>query len=406
MVSQKLSQKTKILNMKKVLTILLLLIVACSGSSEETALEDTTTTTIPPAPTSDINYIELYNTKLGTELCSDAKEIDTTSEECLSQYKENLNYLITLQNKIGDFGSDLIAYYETYPELVNQEYKDYINFVENVYSQVFLEFSDVENKYIERFGGLPVVNEIIFNENLNVNCPVTGYFKHTENLKTLEVSFANNSNETIVFEINKKISEFRSSLINSGGLFKSNDIKATNFLDEEFELENNFEFFVNHMFHRVAGIEIISNNLDYEDLLIIEILIEHTSPIENVSIAFFDPFSESIYSEIYTDELIKIDDKTSKAVLSAYLLKEDLGNSRKRLSTSESAAEIYLYDQVFNHRLSTVHIISGNTKDSLWTDSYNLANGISFPLPTRCGSLGQHEIKNIDYENLLINTNF
>jgi len=148
------------------------------------------------------------------------------------------------------------------------------------------------------------------------------------------------------------------------------------------------------------------NNLDYEDLLIIEILIEHTSPIENVSIAFFDPFSESIYSEFYKDELIKIDDKTSKAVLSAYLLKEDLGNSRKRLSTSESAAEIYLYDQVFNHRLSTVHIISGNTKDSLWTDSYNLANGISFPLPTRCGSLGQHEIKNIDYENLLINTNF
>ena len=108
--------------MKKVLVLLLLFIVVCGGSSEETVAEDTTTTsvqdtttttvqdttttTIPPAPTSDINYIELYNTKLGTELCSDAKEIDTTTEECLRQYKENLNYLITLQNEIGNFGSD------------------------------------------------------------------------------------------------------------------------------------------------------------------------------------------------------------------------------------------------------------------------------------------------------------
>ena len=105
--------------MKKVLVLLLLLMLACGGSSEETVaedtttttVEDTTTTTIPPAPTSDINYIQLYNTKLGTELCSDAKEVDTTSEECLRQYKENLNYLITLQNEIGGFATDLIAYY-------------------------------------------------------------------------------------------------------------------------------------------------------------------------------------------------------------------------------------------------------------------------------------------------------
>ena len=111
--------------MKKVLFLFLLLLVTCGGSSEETAVEDTTTTsvketvttnvqdttttTIPPAPTSDTNYVELYNSKLGTELCNDAKEIDTTSEECLRQYKENLNYLITLQNEIGDFASALIA---------------------------------------------------------------------------------------------------------------------------------------------------------------------------------------------------------------------------------------------------------------------------------------------------------
>ena len=115
---------------------MLLLIFACSGSSEETTVqdnttttvEDTTTATIPQALTSDIKYIEVHNTKLGTELCSYAKEIDITSEECLRQYKENLNYLINLQNEIGDFVSDLIAYYETYPELVNQECEDCINF--------------------------------------------------------------------------------------------------------------------------------------------------------------------------------------------------------------------------------------------------------------------------------------
>ncbi|GIR19937.1 hypothetical protein CM15mP35_01980 [bacterium] len=103
--------------MKKVYILSLLFIVTCGGTSKETVIEDTTTTTVqdtttttvqdtttttvPPAPTSDINYIELYNSKLGAELCSDAKEIDTTSEECLRQYKENLNYLITLQNEIG-----------------------------------------------------------------------------------------------------------------------------------------------------------------------------------------------------------------------------------------------------------------------------------------------------------------
>ena len=171
---QESGYKSKINNMKKVLTLLLIFVVACGGTSEETVAEDTTTTTvqdttittIPPAPTSDINYIELYNTKLGTELCSDATEIDTTSEECLRQYKENLNYLITLQNEIGDFASDLIAYYETYPELVNQEYEEYINFVENEYSQIFTTVSNIENKYIERFGGEPLLNSLSINLSL------------------------------------------------------------------------------------------------------------------------------------------------------------------------------------------------------------------------------------------------
>ena len=65
------------------------------------------------------------------------------------QYKENLNYYINNPSKIKikNFGSALIAYYETYPELANQEYEDYINFVENEYSQVFTTVSTVEDKY-------------------------------------------------------------------------------------------------------------------------------------------------------------------------------------------------------------------------------------------------------------------
>ena len=85
--------------MKKVLILLLLFIVACGGSGEETVSEDitttvqdTTTTTIPPAPTVDFNIVEIYNKNIGSEseLCSDAIEIDTTSEECLRQYRDNL----------------------------------------------------------------------------------------------------------------------------------------------------------------------------------------------------------------------------------------------------------------------------------------------------------------------------
>ena len=83
--------------MKKVLVLLFLSIVACGGTSEETVVEDTTTTTvqdsttttIPPAPVVDFDIVEIYNKNIGSEseLCSDANEIDTTSEECLRQYR-------------------------------------------------------------------------------------------------------------------------------------------------------------------------------------------------------------------------------------------------------------------------------------------------------------------------------
>jgi len=253
--------------MKKCLVFTLLFIVACGGSSEETVVEDTTTTTvqdtttttIPPAPTSEINYLELYNSKLGTELCSDVKALDTTSEECLTQYKENLNYLITLQNEIGDFATDLIAYYETYPELVNQEYEDYINFVENEYSQIFLKFSDVENKYIERFGGVPKLLNFLPIGMTLAFCNGEFNIEVTENLKYGEFNFKNDTGEKFIF----KLSQFGDveKVVNlQNGVFTLDTLYFENFLGEVFELKNNnldFSFTVTNISPVLENITLI-----------------------------------------------------------------------------------------------------------------------------------------------------
>jgi hypothetical protein len=253
--------------MKKALILLLLLVVACGGSSEETVaedtttttVEDTTTTTIPPAPTSDINYIQLYNTKLGTELCNDAKEVDTTSEECLRQYKENLNYLITLQNEIGGFATDLIDYYETYPELVNQEYEDYINFIENEYSQVFTTLSTVENKYIERFGGEPELLNFLPKGKTLAFCNSEFNIEVSENLKYGEFNFKNDTGEKFLF----KLSQFGDieKVVNlQSGVFTLDTLYFENFLGEVFELKNNnldFSFTVTNISPVLENITLI-----------------------------------------------------------------------------------------------------------------------------------------------------
>ena len=254
--------------MKKVLTLLLLFAVACGGSSEETVVEDTTTTTvqdtttttIPPAPTSDTNYIEIYNTKLGTELCSDAKEIDTTSEECLRQYKENLNYLISLQNEIGDFGSDLINYYETYPELINKEYEEYINFVENEYSQVFTAANNVENKYIERFGGVPFLNSVSINSDLWNECPADIEIQGTENIKSGYLIYKNKIGETIEIPLSGPQNLFTKKLNVMGGEFSFTSSKLINYLDEEYEniISPVDSIYVNHWGAYFTKVEILN----------------------------------------------------------------------------------------------------------------------------------------------------
>jgi len=406
--------------MKKVLALLLLLIVACGGSGEETTVEDTTTTTvedtttttvedtttttIPPAPTSDTNYVELYNSILGTELCSDAKEIDTTSEECLRQYKENLNYLITLQNEIGDFGSDLIAYYETYPELINQEYEEYINFVENEYSQVFTTVSTVEDKYVERFGGVPKILSLNFNEGLEVNCPAEGEFAVSENLKNAELVFTNNSNEEIFINITDSNKLFKNNMINSGGNFSIKSLKAKNYLDEEYELNSNLSFFVNHMFHRISEITLPTQKLNYGDEFYIEIFIENTSDVYGVSLEFYNIYLKQGMSPVDTNVIQRVSESTVKAVFKMKLVSQE-GN-RKTFYNGQEPAEVFLFDGIGSHNISYISINSNDSFTTRFADSLNFANGITFPLATKCGPIWQEKVKNLDYQKLIVLTNY
>jgi hypothetical protein len=401
--------------MKKVLVLLLLFIVACGGTSEESSVEDTTTTTvqdtttttIPPAPTSDTNYVELYNSKLGTELCSDAKEIDTTTEECLRQYKENLNYLITLQNEIGDFASDLISYYETYPELINQEYENYINFVENEYSQVFTTVSTVEAKYVERFGGVPTVSLPIFSntENLSVNCTVNGKFDYSENLKSAELTYINNTGEIISFNTND-LQGFSKLLKNTGGTFSLFQSKFTNHLDETFEQSNNLEnsFFIEHLFHRISKIELpdsISKGQSFQ----IKIYIE---PVQNVQIdivriTMLDPLTNS-FDDGTTMATNKIENNV--AVINAIYLSEPK-QFPNWINYDSNLAEVYFYDDSGDYKLGIIDInsIGSNRYNGYYYNSKDASNGLSMPLASRCGQLDQHQINPLNYNELLLKIN-
>ena len=93
--------------MKKFIIFLLLLSMCGDTSTSEVepipesneVIEDSLITeqesNIPPLPTVSFDIIEIYETKLGTELCSDATEIDSTTEECLRQYRDNLEFVFS-----------------------------------------------------------------------------------------------------------------------------------------------------------------------------------------------------------------------------------------------------------------------------------------------------------------------
>ena len=66
---------------------------------------------IPPLPTVSFDIVEIYETKLVVELCSDATEIDSTTEECLRQYRDNLEFVFGYAEDLRIYMDDLNEYF-------------------------------------------------------------------------------------------------------------------------------------------------------------------------------------------------------------------------------------------------------------------------------------------------------
>ena len=238
---------------------MLLLLVSCGGSSEETVVQDTTTTTIPPAPIVDFDIIDIYNSKLRTELCKDSPnsskvniDIETTSESCLKQYRDNLETVFSYAENLETYITELNTYFESYPSAMTEEYTTLFQFVNDEYQAVPETYGIVANKYLERFGGEPeLLNlDILNKDELGVGCKAELEYSLTENTKKAEIIFENNVGEEIKLNLSNKTENTRSfSMVNSGGLFTVKSAVFTNYLGEDYSKNIDSEFFVkfNHI---------------------------------------------------------------------------------------------------------------------------------------------------------------
>jgi hypothetical protein len=279
--------------MKKASFFLLLLIIACGGSSEETTVEDTatttvqdtTTTTIPPVPTIGFDIIENYNLKLVDELCLGSESIDTVTESCLKQYREDLEWLTRYNDQIQEYVVELNQYFEKYPERLTEDYTTYLSFVENEYSAVFTDYEIVSDKYIERFGGLPVISSLLATSELWNECPATFDISTSENLKSGYLTFKNINGEILAFTVEpNKILNLN--LNTQGGTFYFHSGTVLNYLDESFELTeiDNDKFFVNHWGPIVQKVTILSSD---ENSVTIEFIWEDgVLKMEAISVLF------------------------------------------------------------------------------------------------------------------------
>ena len=251
--------------MKKVLVLLLLFIVACGGTSEETSVEDTTTTTIPPAPTVDFNIVDIYNKNLGSEseLCSDATEIETTSEKCLRQYRDNLKTVFSFDKSLYTYITELNTYLESYPSAMTEEYTALFEFLNTQYRDVPKTYGLVLDKYFERFGGVPVLNGITRKTNVvEPGCRLSSNFVTSENTKNLSLIYVNEFFDELKIEP-KKFNENLDLTINEfSGTYVLNEVVATNYLEEEFVLEFEDMIIVDNVFPRITSIEIINGTPD------------------------------------------------------------------------------------------------------------------------------------------------
>ena len=109
---------------------------------------------IPPLPTVSFDIVEIYETKLVVELCSDATEIDSTTEECLRQYRDNLEFVFGYAEDLRIYMDDLNEYFANYPSTFTEEFRDLYAFVNDKFSTVPQNYGIVASKYQERFGNI------------------------------------------------------------------------------------------------------------------------------------------------------------------------------------------------------------------------------------------------------------
>lgn len=147
--------------MKKYILVILITSM-CGGSNSNldtqteitippTSQEQNNSTPIPPVPEVDFNIIEIYNTKLGSELCSDVLELDTTSQDCLLTYRDNLEFVFGFSERLEDYLYDLNEYFAQYPSEFNEEYESLFEFISSKFSKVPENYGKVSAKYQERF---------------------------------------------------------------------------------------------------------------------------------------------------------------------------------------------------------------------------------------------------------------
>ena len=262
--------------MKKLPVFLLLFLITCGENTaitdENTATttsEDKTTTTVPQPPTQDFDIIEIYNTKLDTELCVDAKEIDATTESCLKQYRDNLDNVYSYSETLELYITQLNNYLESYPTMITEEYRSLLQFVSTQYREIPNTYEIVSNKYIERFGGEPIVNKISINRDLWNECPSDITINSSENLKSGEYIYKNKIGESIKLNFQDKEFKFSKVLNVLGGNFVFEEGKVINYLDEEYSISSTplESFYVNHWDAFFTNVEVV--DLDNEQVTVL-----------------------------------------------------------------------------------------------------------------------------------------
>ena len=395
--------------MKKVLLLLLLFIVACGGSNEETSvqdtttttiqdtttttIQDTTTTTIPPAPRVDFNIVEIYNTKLGTDLCSDAKEIDTTSETCLKEYRDNLENVFSYADNLEKYITELNAYLESYPSAMKDEYTKLFEFINSEYKDVPETYELIASKYIQRFGGVPVLNDIFFDPNsiISAGCTVSGGFNTQENLYSAVLNYRNDIGQNFQFKINEKNKSFNLSLYTQGGQFTFHSGTAINYLGEEYEIVDfSSSFFVNHLFTRIVDVIFPNNPVSIGETFEVKVIFDPIEKVEDGSIVFW----ENATSGGGTDYLSMNSSVVDGNQITFYgIFVDDIGKVdwSKTSYGPDSPTEVYFYPGQSTYEISriTLPIRSIRSQAKLLN-----TKGIGLNLPGECGAIDTLKLGN------------